>query len=136
MSPWPRDRVSTALFSSLVLSNETRRGNVRSGVIVYVIHDERCSFDHPFGDAIEVLIRREDAERFLSDVRKDEPELARHLRIVERELDAGSFNQRCRRRRRPSPGLRPAWGPGVSRRRTTGLAARRKAAPASDRSSR
>jgi hypothetical protein len=61
-------------------------------VVVYVIRDERCSPDHPLGGAIEVLIRREDAERFLEEVRKDEPELARHLRIVERELDAGNPN--------------------------------------------
>ena len=61
-------------------------------MVVYVIRDERCSLDHPLGDAIEVLIRREDAERFLDQVRQDDPELARHLRIVERELEAGSLN--------------------------------------------
>jgi hypothetical protein len=36
--------------------------------------------------------RREDAERFIEEVRGDEPELARHLRIGERELKAGSRN--------------------------------------------
>jgi hypothetical protein len=61
-------------------------------VVVYVIRDERCSLDHPLGDAIEVLIGREDAQQFLEEVRKDDPELARHLRIVERELKAGSLN--------------------------------------------
>jgi hypothetical protein len=61
-------------------------------VVVYVIRDERCSLDHPLGDAIETLIRREDAERFLAEVGGDDPELASHLRIVERELDAGSLN--------------------------------------------
>ena len=61
-------------------------------MVVYVIRDERCSLDHPLGDAIEVLIRREDAEQFLAEVQKDEPELARHLRIVERELDASNPN--------------------------------------------
>jgi len=60
-------------------------------VVVYVICDERCNLD-PLGDAIEVLIRREDAERFLDEVRRDDPELARYLRIVERELEAGSLN--------------------------------------------
>jgi hypothetical protein len=49
-------------LSSLVLSNETRSGNFPSTVVVYVIRDERCSLDHPLGDAIEVLIRREDAD--------------------------------------------------------------------------
>ena len=62
------------------------------GQVAHVIRDERCSLDHSLGDAIEVLIRREDAERFLGEVRKDDPELARHLRIIERELDAGSLN--------------------------------------------
>ena len=85
-------RTRTATLSSLVLSNETRSGNVRSTVVVYVIRDERCSLDHPLGDAIEVLIRREDAERFVDEVRRVDPELARHLRIVERELEAGSLN--------------------------------------------
>jgi hypothetical protein len=61
-------------------------------VVVYVIRDERCSLDHPLGDAIEVLIRREDAEQFLDEGRRDDPELARHLRIVERELESASPN--------------------------------------------
>jgi hypothetical protein len=61
-------------------------------VLVYVIRDVRCSLDHPLGDAVDVLVRREDAERFLDEVRKDDPELVQHLRIVERELEAGSLN--------------------------------------------
>jgi hypothetical protein len=54
-------------------------------VLVYVIRDTRCSLDHPLGDAVDVLVRREDAERFLDEVRNDDPELARHLRIEQRE---------------------------------------------------
>jgi hypothetical protein len=61
-------------------------------VLVYVIRGVRCSLDHPLGDAIDVLVRREDAERFLDEVRKDDPELVQHLRIVERELEVGSLN--------------------------------------------
>jgi hypothetical protein len=61
-------------------------------VVVYVIRDERCSLDHPLGDAIEVLIRREDAERFLEEVRGDDPEVGAKLRIEERELEAGGVN--------------------------------------------
>jgi hypothetical protein len=34
----------------------------------------------------------EDAERFIEDVRGDEPELAKDLRIEERELEAGNRN--------------------------------------------
>jgi hypothetical protein len=43
----------------------------------------------PLGDALEVYVRREDAERFIEEVRGDEPELAKPLRIEERELRAG-----------------------------------------------
>jgi hypothetical protein len=32
------------------------------------------------------------AERFIEEVRSDEPELANNLRIEERELDSGSMN--------------------------------------------
>ena len=42
--------------------------------------------DFPLGDSLEVSIRREDAERFIEEVRGDEPEIAAKLRIEEREL--------------------------------------------------
>jgi len=45
-----------------------------------------------FGVDLEVFIRREDAERFIEEVRGDEPEIAAELRIEERELDAGGLN--------------------------------------------
>jgi hypothetical protein len=48
----------------------------------------RRSSDFPLGDAIETFVRREDAERFVEAIRGDEPELARHLRIEERDLEA------------------------------------------------
>jgi hypothetical protein len=38
--------------------------------------------------AIELFVRREDAERFLDDVRADEPELAERLGLEPVELDA------------------------------------------------
>jgi len=44
------------------------------------------------GEAIETLLRRQDAERFIADVRRDDPEFASHLRIAERELEAGGRN--------------------------------------------
>jgi hypothetical protein len=59
---------------------------------VYAILDDRTRPDHPFGEAIETFVRREDAERFIEEVRGDEPELARHLRIEQRELEAGGRN--------------------------------------------
>ena len=59
---------------------------------VYVILDDRSSLEHPLGDAVETFLRREDAERFIAEVRGDEPELASYLRIEERELEAGGEN--------------------------------------------
>ena len=43
-------------------------------------------------EAVETFLRREDSERFLEAVRRDEPGLVEHLRIEERELDAGGLN--------------------------------------------
>jgi hypothetical protein len=58
-------------------------------VIVYAIIDGRSSADHPPGDAVETFVRREDAERFIDEVRGDGPGLAAKLRIEERGLEAG-----------------------------------------------
>jgi hypothetical protein len=41
------------------------------------------------GRWLETFIRREDAERFIEEVRGDDPELASYSRIDERELEAG-----------------------------------------------
>jgi hypothetical protein len=38
------------------------------------------------------FIRREDAERFIEDIRSDDPELIEGLRIEERELEPGGPN--------------------------------------------
>ena len=61
-------------------------------MLVYAIVDTRSSLTHPLGDAVETFVRREEAERFVEEVRGDDPELALHLRIEERELEAGSAN--------------------------------------------
>jgi hypothetical protein len=53
-------------------------------VLIYAIHDLRSSPDHPRGDAVETFVRREDAERFIEQVRGDKPKLASYLRIEER----------------------------------------------------
>ena len=45
-------------------------------MLVYAIIDVRSSPDHPLGDAVETFVRREDAERFVAEVRGDDPELA------------------------------------------------------------
>jgi hypothetical protein len=41
---------------------------------------------------IDAFIRREDAERFIEEVRGDDPELAGYLGIEERELESGGRN--------------------------------------------
>ena len=48
--------------------------------------------DFPLGVDLEVFIRREDAERFIEEVRGHDPEVAAKLRIEERELEAGGLN--------------------------------------------
>jgi hypothetical protein len=53
-------------------------------MLVYAVVDDALSPTFPLGDALEVFLRREDAERFVEEVRGDEPELAGSLRIEER----------------------------------------------------
>ena len=58
----------------------------------------RAGRDHRRGrlrkaiDAVEGFVRREDAERFIEEVRGDDPELVSTLRIEEREREAGGLN--------------------------------------------
>ena len=61
-------------------------------MIVYAVVDDALSPDFPLGVELEVFIRREDAERFLEQIRRDDPELVKPLRIEERELKAGGLN--------------------------------------------
>ena len=58
-------------------------------VTVYPIIDLRSSRSHPLGEAVETFIRREDAERFVEEVRGDDPELPSYLLIEQREREAG-----------------------------------------------
>lgn len=58
-------------------------------MLVFAIVDLRSSPDHPLGDAIETFVRRQDAERFIEEVRSDDPDLASYLRIEVRGLQAG-----------------------------------------------
>jgi hypothetical protein len=55
-------------------------------LIVYTV-DVRSIRSQPFGR--ETFVGREDAERFIEEVHGDDPELANHLRIEERELGGG-----------------------------------------------
>ena len=58
---------------------------------VYAVVDDALSANFPLGVELEVFLRREDAERFIEEVRGDEPEIATKLRIEERELEAGGL---------------------------------------------
>ncbi len=50
----------------------------------------------PLGNSLAVFVRREEGERFVEEVRGDDPELASYLRIEERGLEAGGPNQELR----------------------------------------
>jgi hypothetical protein len=78
MSP---EAISTAVFPSFTLLY----------MLVYAVVDDSLS-RHLLGDSIDVFVRREDAERFIEEIRGDDPELAKPLRIEERELEAGGRN--------------------------------------------
>ena len=56
-------------------------------MIVYAVVDDALSPDFQLGDSLEVFVRREDAERFIEEVRGDDPEVAEKLRIEERETE-------------------------------------------------
>jgi hypothetical protein len=59
-------------------------------VIVYAVVDDHGVWPEcPLGDSLDVFARRGDAERFVEDIRSDDPELVEGLRIEERELEAG-----------------------------------------------
>jgi (2Fe-2S) ferredoxin len=89
-------------------------------VIVGAVVDDALSPDFPLGVELEAFVRPEDAERFVQEVRGDDPEFAKppanrgvgaedaerfveevhrddpepasYLRIEERELEAGGLN--------------------------------------------
>jgi hypothetical protein len=57
--------------------------------MVYAVVDEALSPDFPLGDAVETFIRREAAERFIEEVRDDDPELPLA------RATTGAFPNRC-----------------------------------------
>jgi len=70
-------------------------------MIVYAVVDDAISPDFPLGDSLEVLVRREDVERFIEELRGDDPETREALRIEEREPtipeDADGFTREVTR---------------------------------------
>ena len=61
-------------------------------MIVYAVVDDSLSPTSPLGHAIDVFLRREDAERFVEEIRRDDAGLAKPLRIEACELFAGAVN--------------------------------------------
>jgi hypothetical protein len=59
---------------------------------VYAVVDDGLSPRSPLDDSVDVFIRREDAQRFIEEIRGDEPVLVKTLRIEERELEVGCRN--------------------------------------------
>ena len=59
-------------------------------LIVYGVDLYATNRDHPFGR--ETFTSRADAERFIDEVRAEDPALARSLRIEERELGPAGLN--------------------------------------------
>ena len=59
-------------------------------MLVYAVVDDALSPNFPLGDAVDVFIRREHAERLVEEVRSHDPELAEKLRIEERKLSGKS----------------------------------------------
>lgn len=55
-------------------------------MIVYAVVDPRFT-DSPLGDVVETFMGREDAERFVDAIRREDPERGQHLRIVERSRE-------------------------------------------------
>jgi hypothetical protein len=62
-----------------------------------------------------VFIRREDAARFVEEVRSDDPDVTAKLRIEERELEAGGL-------KRPGTRKAPRWRPSQSHDRSMPMA--------------
>jgi hypothetical protein len=63
---------------------------MRHPLIVYSVDLGSTSATYPFGR--ETFTRREDAEQFIEEMRKQEPDRASSLRIHEHELEAGGTN--------------------------------------------
>lgn len=86
----PRDARATRTDRTRL---EERLADLETGahawsVIVYSVRDPDLSPDCPLGEALDVFVRREDAERFIDDVQRDEPVLGRLLWIEAVELHA------------------------------------------------
>jgi hypothetical protein len=78
-------RDTTARIRCRFQEGQTLTAERHYRLIVYAVVDDSLSPTSPLGDSFDVFVRREDAERFIQEIRGDEPELAKPLRIEERE---------------------------------------------------
>ena len=56
-------------------------------VRVYAVLDLRRTANDAVGGTVETFVRREDAERFVASIRKQDPSYAAYLGIEERDLE-------------------------------------------------
>jgi hypothetical protein len=91
----PSTRRGLTCCRPVIAGSEQKKGaRLRQALGRARLRDRRTPLElrSPLGDAIETFIRREDAERFVGEVRGDDPELASYLRIEERGLEVGGLN--------------------------------------------
>ena len=72
-------------------------------VVVYAVIDDALSPDFPLGVELEVFIRREDAERFIEEVRGDDPEMSSRVTEPQAEVRRRGASARSRRSHVPDP---------------------------------
>jgi hypothetical protein len=87
-----QSKVSTARGSPPIRSRRTRSVKSSSRRARLRRHRRPLQPRSPARRRVETFLRREDAERFVEEVRGDDPELAANLRIEERELEASARN--------------------------------------------
>jgi hypothetical protein len=83
-------------------------------VIVYAVVDGSLSDSSPLGDAIETFVHREDGERFIEEVRGDDPELVALLAragTAHRPASASRRRSRAPALSRARPPMTSSWAP-------------------------
>jgi hypothetical protein len=76
--------LSSEQFGAPSSSQRPAKESSLAEMFVDAIRDNRSGPDHPLGDAVDVFVRRENAARFIEEVRGDDPELASYVQIEER----------------------------------------------------
>src|SRR5439155_16408256 len=87
-----RGLAKVQLHADLTMLARLSQALARARVVPLAVRDLSLSPHCPLGDALDVYLCREDVGGFIEEVRGDDPELAKPLRIEERELEAGGVN--------------------------------------------